>query len=71
MYGECALRVRVPKNIFSSTFSGIKSKCYRKRCGGFSNNVMFENFLRRTLRRLTKLAVTNYSFSQEINEVQI
>ena len=31
-------------NIFSKTFSEIKRKCYRERCGGFSNNVKLEIF---------------------------
>lgn len=61
------------ENIFpqDSFWKKKTRKCYRKRCGGFSNNVKTGNFRRRTLRRLTKLAVTNYSFSQELNKVQI
>lgn len=58
-------------DIFSKTFLEIKRKCYRKTMLRVLQQRKTGNFRRRTFRRLTKLDVSNYLFSQEINKVQI
>lgn len=58
----------VQRKIFWSKIhvsSEIKSKCYLKQCEEFRNDVNIGNIWFRTLCRLSKLVVTNFSFSQK------
>lgn len=60
------------KKLFPNTFSEIKRLCLdRKRCRGFSNNVLTGRFRHRTLHHLAKRVASNYSFYQKRIKIKI